>query len=50
MHAYDIVMMAGAYDSQKGQPRYVPNCDIDGDGDIDIYDIVIAAGNYEENW
>lgn len=47
---YDIVSMAGAYDTQKGDPQYIPNCDIDGDGDIDIFDIVIAAGHYGESW
>ena len=25
-------------------------CDVDLDGDIDIFDIVLAAGNYRESW
>ena len=24
--------------------------DVDGDGDIDIFDVVLAAGNYGESW
>jgi len=47
---FDIVRMAGVYGSEKGDPRYDPNCDIDCDGDVDIFDIVIACGHYGESW
>jgi hypothetical protein len=29
---------------------YNLNSYIDGDGDIDIFDLVIAAGNYGKSW
>jgi hypothetical protein len=47
---FDMTSIAGAYDSEVGDPNYHPNCDIDGDGDVDIFDVVIAAGNYEQSW
>jgi len=42
--------MAGSYGTNEGEPDYVVNYDIESDGDIDIFDIVIAAGNYGESW
>lgn len=35
---------AGVYGVKLPGPRYDPNCDIDGD--VDIFDLVIAAGNH----
>jgi parallel beta-helix repeat protein len=43
---YDIVMIASAYGSKKGEPSFIPNADIDSDNQIKIYDIVIAASRY----
>jgi hypothetical protein len=31
----------------KGEARFNPNCDIDGNGEINIYDVVIATSRYE---
>ncbi len=47
---FDIVRMAGAYGTRRGDPKYDPNADLDDDGDVDIFDIVIAAGNYGKSW
>jgi len=47
---YDFVMIADAYGSEEGDPEYIANCNIDDDEDINIYDVVIAAGNYGQNW
>ena len=46
---YDIVLIAGAYNTHRGDQRYIESCDLDFDGDIDIYDVVIAAGNYAKS-
>ena len=39
-----------SYGSHLGDPDYRPEYDLEppsfGDGDIDIYDVVIAAANY----
>jgi len=43
---YDIVRIASAYGSKRGESLFSPNADIDSDGDIDIYDVVIAASRY----
>lgn len=43
---YDLVQIYAAYYSKKGDTRYNPNADINDDGKIDIYDIVIACVNY----
>jgi hypothetical protein len=34
----------------RSDPDFHPDCDIDGDGDIDIFDIVVAASHYGESW
>ena len=34
----------------SSQGVYDPWSDLDADGDIDIYDIVAAAGNYGQSW
>jgi len=43
-------MIAGSYGAVAGDPGYIPNCDIDGSGTIDIFDVVLAAGNYGRSW
>jgi len=40
---YDIVKICIAYGSKEGDPKYVPECDINCDRKIDIYDVVIAC-------
>jgi parallel beta-helix repeat protein len=43
---YDFGILAGAYGTSIGQPRYHVRCDLDQDGDIDRYDFGILATNY----
>ncbi len=43
---YDVVKICTVYGSEKGDPRYVPNRDINCDGKINIYDLVIACIHY----
>jgi len=43
---YDIVKIASAYNSLRGDPRFDPNCDIDSNNIINIYDVVIATSRY----
>lgn len=43
---FDIVLIAGSYQAQKGEPEFNPNCDIDDNEIINIFDVVIAATNY----
>ncbi len=43
---YDIVRIASAYGAKRGEPRFIPNCDIDSNGVINIYDVVIATSRY----
>ncbi|TET56775.1 hypothetical protein E3J51_04280, partial [Candidatus Bathyarchaeota archaeon] len=47
---FDIVAIVTAYGSAEGDPEYVPNYDINDDGKVDIFDIVIASGNYKKSW
>lgn len=42
--------MVGVYEISKPNPQYDPNCDIDDDGDIGIFDIVAAVNYYGESW
>lgn len=47
---YDIVKIIGIIWSQVGDPNYKPNLDINGDGIINIYDIVICTSHYGQSW
>jgi len=47
---YDIVRMCGVYGISLPDTRYDPNSDWTNDGIINIYDIVIAADNYQKSW
>jgi hypothetical protein len=49
VNMFDIVRIAGVYGVKIPGPRYSPNSNIDCGGDIDIFGIVIATGNYGEN-
>lgn len=43
---FDIVTIAGAYNTQEGDVRYSAISDLDNDEDVDIFDVVIAASHY----
>ena len=43
---YDIVKIASAYGSKRGEPRFDPNSDITSNNIINIYDVVIATSRY----
>jgi len=45
-----IVRIAGVHGVSKPDPSYDPNLDIDGDGDIDIFDVVNATRHYGEEY
>ena len=48
---FDLVRISNLYEiSQTQTPLYKPNCDINGDGNIDIYDLTITASHYGEEW
>ena len=47
---YDIVKICIAYSSKEGDPKYVPECDINCDRKIDIYDVVIACIHYRQTY
>ena len=42
----DIVKITSAYSSEQGQPQFVPNSDVNGDGEITMSDIVLCASHY----
>ncbi|MDI6905851.1 MAG: hypothetical protein QMD13_10330, partial [Candidatus Bathyarchaeia archaeon] len=45
---YDVVAICVAYCSKKGDPDYNPNLDINCNGHIGLYDVVIACTHYGE--
>lgn len=47
---FDLVAIGGIIGSERGDPDYDPNCDINIDDIVDIFDYVIAAGNYGQSW
>jgi hypothetical protein len=46
MDIYDIVRLTSIYGAKRGEPGFNPNCDIDGNDVINIYDVVIATSRY----
>lgn len=45
---YDVVKVCSAYGSNKGDPGYDPNFDVNCDDKIDLYDVVIVCTHYGE--
>jgi len=43
---FDIVLIASAYGTEKGDPMYNTNYDVNCDGKVDIFDIVIVTPWY----
>lgn len=43
---FDVVLLALAYGSEKGDPAYNPNLDVNCDGKIDIFDVVTVTRFY----
>lgn len=46
INIFDIVILAGSYGFEQGDPRYDPLLDYSQNGRIDIFDIVAAAASY----
>jgi hypothetical protein len=46
----DIVSLCMAFGSTLGRPNWNPNCDIEGNGGIDMGDIVIACANFGQHY
>ena len=42
----DLVLLALAYNSKPGDPKWNPICDINGDGHVGLSDLVLLAQNY----
>jgi len=43
---FDLVIVANAYCSKVGDPRYNPQADLNSDGAVDIEDLIIVALNF----
>jgi hypothetical protein len=43
----DITLVAQAWGSHPGEPRWNPKCDLDGNGVINIIDITMVAREYK---
>jgi hypothetical protein len=43
---YDAILLANAYGSVPGNPRWNPKADLNGDNVVDIYDAIILAKHY----
>lgn len=42
----DLLCLKNAYGSKPSDPNWNPDCDLNGDGKVDIYDVVIASSHY----
>jgi hypothetical protein len=43
---YDALLAAKAFGSRPGDENWNPNCDLNGDNVIDIFDLLKLAGNF----
>jgi hypothetical protein len=43
---YDAILLANAFGTKLGDPRWNPNADLNHDGKVDIYDAIIIANHY----
>ena len=43
---YDAILLAGAFNSTPGSPKWNPAADINKDNVVDIYDAIILASNF----
>jgi hypothetical protein len=46
---YDAILLAGAYNTAPGKPKWSPNADLKTDDIIDIYDAIILANHYNQH-
>jgi len=42
----DIALLKAAFGSRPGAPNWNPDCDLNGDGVVDVFDTTIASRNY----
>jgi len=45
----DLVLLANAYGSMPGGPKWNPNADLNGDGVVGLQDLVIMANHYGQH-
>jgi hypothetical protein len=46
----DVAKIASIYGLRQGDPNFNPNCDLDGDGQITILDLVTCTSHYGQKW
>jgi hypothetical protein len=46
----DLVLLANAYGSKPGEPKWNPNADINVNDKVDLADLVILANNYNKTY
>jgi hypothetical protein len=46
----DLVVLANAYGSKPGDPKWDPNADINGDGKVSLADLVLMAMHYGQHY
>jgi hypothetical protein len=45
----DAILLAGAYNTVPGSPKWKPNADLKADDVIDIYDAIMLANHYNQH-
>jgi len=43
--SYDLETIKEAFGSREGDPNWNPDCDLNGDGEVDIYDSIKVSSN-----
>jgi parallel beta-helix repeat protein len=50
VNIFDVVKITSIYASKQGDPKFNPNCDIDGDRKITMLDVVACTRHYGQTW
>ena len=46
----DAILLANAFNSKPGDPKWSPNADINGDNKVNILDAIVLAGYFNQKW
>jgi hypothetical protein len=46
----DVQIIAAAFGTRPGEPRWNPVADVNKDGKVDLFDVALVASNFGKSW